>query len=795
MQQTQLAQAIWLLIILHIVFYLALKVLKIKTKNNILCCGLFGFSGAGDLNIIKMLGYFNDTRGGDGCGYYHDGNLSKGFGKTEDFKDHVLHHPIVLNPEASVFIGHTRKASYISQVSEKNTHPFLIDESFIFAHNGRIDNITDLVKYYGIDDTDMTVDSHKFGAIIKRSYPTKKMDVLSRYKGYAAISFMNADKPDEVYLYHGASKELSSGEMQEERPLFVLKTKDCMYWSSIRESLEFVKKPEESIAALDTNVLYRLEKGKLYKTKVKIEREFNNCYNYLPIEKEFKVFTPVTHHTTNHPAVILTRDDFESDENTTPYQREYNHKSRMFQSPSQKVPDNFKSILNIHSEYKPKEILDQIGKFSDRQSDIIYFHQGRHCVLKPNGTFHLADGVYYADKDSREGALYEEQYSDVSKGTEVTHFVKEIEYGTKRCCFFRGIFLNNNTLREFEEAFMDDSHDLHDDGVKGIKALSEFSRYPITSLDPKEKQWFHYGKPANADPIKPQFTDRSYTILKGFLVDIKDLKSKVPLDELIVSAKKSNVSDLPIKGNDEKPAIPLLPSTKIEGHKNEKTYQAKKLEIINTAKQLVEGKDYQKIQMSPLMAQCDTTFTSLSDLHSSVSIHVENALQDYYFDLVNSIAPDTDMVNKEHAENLLQEFYLERVETKTSIMSAFSGEHMSLLIDYLKINLSKFNAENKVDDDEVLDNSEELTLQALAQEDEENADVYIGLLTEEIGQVGSLSSTADELQTLQGSDYAQEVAAVLYKADGVLKAGLKEVFQKYNKKENLKVILDSEKNN
>ena len=68
--------------------------LLFKSKYNQMSCGLFG-AAAGDVNDInidklKILGIFNDTRGGHSCGLSIDGDIIIGTYKNKLFKDDFL---------------------------------------------------------------------------------------------------------------------------------------------------------------------------------------------------------------------------------------------------------------------------------------------------------------------------------------------------------------------------------------------------------------------------------------------------------------------------------------------------------------------------------------------------------------------------------------------------------------------------------------------------------------------------------------------------------------------------------
>jgi len=814
MQQTLIANVVWLLTLSHIIYYLVLKLFGKKFINNQLNCGLFGFSGKGDINVVKFIGWANDSRGGDGCGYFHDGFIYKGFGKTEKFSKYASENRIVLNPEATVFLGHTRKASLGTKIVIENTHPFLIDKNFVFAHNGKIDNIKDLVEKYEIDTTDMTVDSHMFGAIIKRS---NSFDVLNDYKGYAAISFIDNTKPNKVFLYHGASKDYAAGEITEERPLFILKQKECIYWSSLIEPLEVIKGEDDKIISLDCNTLYRLEKARLCKMNITIERENNNCYNWDCLKKEFKI--PVTYPNSNrtniakaqqelrYPSHTLNESDWENFSNggRTPDYSRNNIKIGQQSLPPARTyphaptdPDKKIKIFNIKCEYKPSDILRKTGIFSTRKTDIIYYHKGLHHVLKPNGTFDVADGVYYATKDTGEAILSNEPYVNLDKGTELTYTIEEIKGSCKRYCFFRGVLLNNNTLPEFMSALLKDEDNIFD--LTNVISLSNYSTYPIVSNDSTDVMWYHNGKTASASPIKPQFTNRAYTILKGRLIRIEDVKDKIPMSNLIVGGyEPSNQKvDIPPLDNFKDTNKVIIPPKLIAPFVSDETSSltTKELEIRNKAMRCIQNIDYKKETLGSLLSQCEKIYSSLSDMNASLSIHVENAISQYFFDLQNCLVPfSSDDEGREQTEQLATAFYVQCVEEKCSIMNKFSGSTMSLIKDYIVLEISKFNSESNDSTVNNTDDTDDLSLTKLQLSQDKEAELYIDILLNDRNRGDCYLYVADELQTLDASDYAQDVSAALYRSEDFLTAQLKTIFEKHNKSNNLKTLTENEKAN
>lgn len=240
-------------------------------------CGLFGILSKEKVTIdkraIAVLGLANDSRGGDACGLFIDGQVEYGtekelvnffnfFQQSELFK---------VSQKANVVLGHCRKASVGGKAADK-AQPVVIKEGeeikFVLLHNGTIKNYSDLAKKY-IPDVDTTGMSDS--QIMARIFYDVGYDCLGEYNGGAV--FVAADYRGEkpiVRLWRGWAKEYSySKEMTAERPLYLTMFNNRLVFSSISEVLQALY-PFSEVKTVRPNSLCVFSDGKFY-----VEREFD----------------------------------------------------------------------------------------------------------------------------------------------------------------------------------------------------------------------------------------------------------------------------------------------------------------------------------------------------------------------------------------------------------------------------------------------------------------------------------------------------------------------------------------
>lgn len=249
-----------------------------KKPSNYLNCGLFAWNGkypsSFDTMKFKILGIFNDLRGGDSCGIYTNGEIYKGIHTVSKFKDFWKEFDFSKTKNAKVVIGHARKAS-VGHVSYENAQPIGISfksaklgkRGIVVAHNGTLTNHAELAVQYNLDIKDLSTDTQVLSYLLYYN----GWKVLQEYEGSAALIITLSHEPDTMYVFKGASKIWpGSVNLSEERPLYYYQeNKNSIYFSSMEDSLiTLLTDPStESLAStkkvkeLPENILFKIKNG------------------------------------------------------------------------------------------------------------------------------------------------------------------------------------------------------------------------------------------------------------------------------------------------------------------------------------------------------------------------------------------------------------------------------------------------------------------------------------------------------------------------------------------------------
>ena len=251
-------------------------------------CGIFGIinkeEAPFDYSTFCVLGINNDSRGGDSCGVFMDGEVEYGVDKDKLFANFIYNSALVQTVETcKIALGHCRKAS-VGNISLATAQPVCIynennEIDFVLIHNGTIHNYESLAKKYipNIDIKGLT-DSQ----VMARIFYHTGYDALGEYCGGAVFVMVDYRKGEpRVYFFKGSSPKNSyAKEFTEERPFFISRSETEIVFSSIRTYLE-VLRPNNELHTIAPNTLIGCKEGKLYRLK---EYDRKTCYQDKPVK-------------------------------------------------------------------------------------------------------------------------------------------------------------------------------------------------------------------------------------------------------------------------------------------------------------------------------------------------------------------------------------------------------------------------------------------------------------------------------------------------------------------------------
>lgn len=253
-------------------------------------CGIFGIINKKDSKFdsvtFNLLGFHNDSRGGDSCGIFIDGKVEYGTDKLKLYQNFYLQSELLKQTKTcQIALGHCRKAS-VGGVSPEKAQPVVIYDSedekkinFVLIHNGTISNYTELAKEYipNIDTKHMT-DSQILANIIYNC----GTDVFGEYVGAGVFVFVDYRKETpETYIFKGESKEYYSAvNSTEERPLCFVSNENKFIFSSLPNYLAALQ-PNLTVYNVPTNKLMIVRDCKLFTIK-EYDRKEKNRSGYTP---------------------------------------------------------------------------------------------------------------------------------------------------------------------------------------------------------------------------------------------------------------------------------------------------------------------------------------------------------------------------------------------------------------------------------------------------------------------------------------------------------------------------------
>ncbi len=253
-------------------------------------CGIFGFiSNKEDhipVDVFKeKLDYLFpelQARGGsynndNASGLYHPfAGVVKGNIQGKDFINHEQYLNIFKYPVPKIFLGHVRKTVNGSEEDNKNNHP-LFSNNHIIIHNGTV----------GFEEDEKEEELEKEFPDITGECDTRyllitlakyKNDFLKHLRGSAAIAAVERNQDNSLLLF------------RDSKPLYIMKERDTVWFSSTKASLEYIYKIGNTLNEDDLFNIpqiielpnYKLFKFSMYKKSILNIRKLGN-YSLKPL--------------------------------------------------------------------------------------------------------------------------------------------------------------------------------------------------------------------------------------------------------------------------------------------------------------------------------------------------------------------------------------------------------------------------------------------------------------------------------------------------------------------------------
>lgn len=512
MELLWLVQISIIIIMLHLFLGCTKTILNIKQNKSILLCGIFGFSGKQRLSKedlrsamlrFKIIGIYNESRGKDSCGVYINNEVRKGFGPTKLFTSFIESEIFDLSNRNTIFLGHTRSASYNSKVTLDNQHPFLIDDDLLLTHNGTLKETDIFCERHNLDPKDYSVDSQMLATVLYRKGPKA---ALESYKGAAALAYTLKSKPNTLYLYHGKAQEYKSVAAAEERPLYYLSTPEGIYYSSMDNALDAIRTSDEDIVYTVThNQVMEIKNGEFTGKNILIERGEMN----IDVPKYSGRDYSTSHLSAkNIERITNTRNSSSHSAITKPH-----------------IVD---AILSINKESLPTRVVE------DKDSDFIFYYKCLSRIHLKNKTVdELAHGKYYVSE--KKGYIVDKEGTKLNSTEEY---------------FYKGYFLKDKEafkhLMDLEKV---STSFLNDPKCNYALEMSKFAKEAIVDGERRGNGIFKWYKDSKEfeGSHSPRWSGRSYKIASGFLIDIRNSHKNEPAfyDDKEMSLKEW---DLYLKG-------------------------------------------------------------------------------------------------------------------------------------------------------------------------------------------------------------------------------------------------------
>ena len=241
-------------------------------------CGIFGIINPKptkfDYQTYCVMGNVNDSRGGDSCGMFIDGETDYGIeGHDKFFSNYFLKSDLLKKTQkCTIALGHCRKTSPGMKTGREQAQPIVLrgkdshEVKMVVIHNGTIYNYEALAKKY-IPDTDITGMSDT--QVMARIFYHTGYDVLEEYTGGAVFVIVDYRNKDEngypqVLFWKGSSRKSEypiNAQPEDERPLEFVVHKGSLYFSSIGNLFPALLRGEEVFYTMYDNTLCQYVPG------------------------------------------------------------------------------------------------------------------------------------------------------------------------------------------------------------------------------------------------------------------------------------------------------------------------------------------------------------------------------------------------------------------------------------------------------------------------------------------------------------------------------------------------------
>ena len=485
-------------------------------------CGIFGIINKKDSEFdsvtFNLLGFHNDSRGGDSCGVFIDGKVEYGTDKLKLYQNFYSKSELLKQTKSCrIALGHCRKAS-VGGVSPEKAQPVVIYDSedkekinFVLIHNGTIKNYSELAKEYipEIDTKNMT-DSQIIANIIYKC----GTDVFGEYTGAGVFVFVDYRSGNpEVYVFKGESKEYySSQTTSEERPLCFVADDDKFIFSSLPTFLRPLQ-PNLTVYDIPTNKLMHIENCKLFTVK-EFDRKDKNMSGYMP-SKSFGTY----------PSQQIPFDDDDYDE-YWPDGYDYGYRGGYYNQQQQKSKTKSWATGKEEKQEKIKGLLDSQGApviLADRilvDNDFLFRHKNRQ----------LCHGRVVVDEMG---------------------YVRNVKsVGAYELWFFNGVLLYSKSFyKTLMKEKINKKKPTFDFAEDNFILINAYSPYPFTINDEFDKEKDYY-KSEDGETFQP-FSGQvpiPFTTLLGCYFDGKStgnvyLSEKDAFNRLLALLENDNESD------------------------------------------------------------------------------------------------------------------------------------------------------------------------------------------------------------------------------------------------------------